>query len=339
MLARTDRIGDVMQTLPAIEAAAKAIGRPVSVLCQEATAPLLKNNPFVDEIIALSSRAKFKKSAGLILRFQFDALLVMVNDALIQGLIPHLHSIPVRMGPLSKPKMLFHYNYPVLQKRSKCRLNEAEYNLELVAALTRQEVRAKRPQLYFKEEEVGRFAEKLGDLLPQLQREAGYAILHSGMSGSALNWPFAAYCELATSLVQSGRQLVLTGMGPQEAERNQTLAAMNPQLIWNLTDQLTLRELGLLASGAELFIGPSTGPTHVANGAGCPVIGFYPPILVQSARRWAPFMAAGKIFSPQTGCPQTYACAETACSHFNCMEQIAVSEVLQAIEAFWGQGE
>ena len=67
LITRTDRIGDVMQTLPAIEAAATALNRPVSILCQEVTAPLFKNNPFVDEVIALSPKGKPKKSAGLIL--------------------------------------------------------------------------------------------------------------------------------------------------------------------------------------------------------------------------------------------------------------------------------
>ncbi len=44
-----------------------------------------------------------------------------------------------------------------------------------------------------------------------------------------------------------------------------------------------------LISNASLFIGPSTGPTHIANALGIHTISIYSPIKVQSALRWSPF--------------------------------------------------
>ncbi|MDX2468978.1 MAG: glycosyltransferase family 9 protein [SAR324 cluster bacterium] len=326
LIARTDRIGDFILTLPAIQAAKTQFGLHVSVLCQEAVAPLLLNNPYVDEVIAINSKAEPRQTVGMIFHYDFDAILVMVNDSNIKELLPFIKKeIPVRIGPLSKPKMAMYYNYPVLQKRSKSIQNEAEYNLELLEVFGKLETKEIRPEIYMHEAESLKAETKIRELFPELN--PGYVVMHSGMSGSALNWPLGHYHSLLQMLVEKGIQVVLTGVGDGEKRRNKELASDVASNVFDCSNQVTLRELAFLCSRSGLFIGPSTGPTHVANAAGATIISFYPPIQVQTAKRWAPYMAKGHIYQPLVNCPEKYSCKGEACPYFDCMNYPGPEEV------------
>ncbi len=335
LISRTDRIGDFVQSLPVFEAASRDLGISVSALVHETNAPLLKNNPFVQEVVAVSDQAEPRQTAGMILRMGFDGILVLVNDPRIRALLPLLHSIPLRLGPLSKPGMLLHLNYPVVQKRSKSLLNEAQYNLELLRGLGWQGSDQIHPRLYFTTEERIQQQAQLQGLCPGLELQKGYALLHAGMSGSALNWPLSHYRELLASLAGLGKQILLTGGSAAEFQTNEDLLQGLGSRVWNLAGKLTLRALGGLCEDARFFVGPSTGPTHMANAASCPVLSIYPPIRVQSARRWAPYLAQGRVFTPKVDCRQAFSCAGAACPHHPCMGGVTVEQVLGAALDLW----
>lgn len=331
LISRTDRIGDFVLTLPVFEALKRHLDLHLTVLCNEMVVPLLQNNPYVDEIIAISKENQPQQLAEQINNRDFDAMLVLVNDPITQSLLPLVKTINVRIGPLSKPGAVFRFTHPVIQKRSRSVQNEAEYNLELLRIFGIQPEPV-RPTLYITEEETASFIRKFPDLPGATSKKI---ILHAGMGGSALNMSNQFYQQLAEKLVQQGHFLLLTGSGDAEAAANQQLiksldSSCSPQLI-DLSNQLNLREFAILLSLSTLFIGPSTGPTHLANAAHIPVISFYPPIQVQSATRWQPFMTDGHIFSPDVDCQQKYRCLGPKCKDYYCMDAIGLDEVLQEI--------
>ncbi|OGG99736.1 MAG: hypothetical protein A2600_14010 [Candidatus Lambdaproteobacteria bacterium RIFOXYD1_FULL_56_27] len=339
LVCRTDRIGDFVSSLPVFEVLGNRLGLKVSVLCRPLTAPLLENNPFVSQVI-LYQPQRTKEVLEEIKAADFGAILALVNDPAALGLLPRLQEIPVRIGPLSKPKMLFYYNYPVLQKRSRSVQNEADYNLDLLRPLGYDGSNRPKPKLYFTELEEQGFLGRLQELLPRLDPTQGYVVVHPGMSGSALNWPESHYGELLGRMVERGLRVVLTGMGAQEALLVDRLVQGIPQRfqpqVFGLVDRLGLRELGLLCRFARGFVGPSTGPTHVAGAAGVPLVSFYPPILVQSATRWAPYQAQGQIFTPDLPCTAKRCCQLGACpvkgqATSDCMASLAVEPVFEAI--------
>jgi ADP-heptose:LPS heptosyltransferase len=157
LVARTDRIGDFVLTLPVLEVLRKS-GIAPSVLCRSLVTPLLENNPFVDSIIAVDSPGS--DPLDEIRPQEFDCLLVLVNDPIIRGLLPRLKDIPVRIGPLSKPSVFFSYTHPVFQKRSRSLMNEAEYNLELLEVLNLKSIDPARPKIYFRPGEIQGFRER-----------------------------------------------------------------------------------------------------------------------------------------------------------------------------------
>jgi len=228
--------------------------------------------------------------------------------------------------------MFFYYTHPVIQKRSHSVKNEAQYNLELLQIFNIQKIDPPSPKLYFLDKISKALKERYSEQIPLEQTNSSKVIFHSGMSGSALNWPFEYYIRLLEKLLEEKHIVILTGSGESEIERNRLLFEkfhenFRENLI-NATGLFNLQELAALISICDLYIGPSTGPTHIASATGTKVITFYPPIQVQSAQRWGPFMANATVFTPQVNCKEKYKCKGSKCEFYECFESISPENVM-----------
>ncbi len=338
LLSRTDRIGDFILTLPVLEAMKRHIGIDFAVLCRESVAPLLEGNPHCGRAIPIRQGDSPQRTLRAIREGQFDCLLVLVNDPTIRKLLPELRHIPNRIGPLSKLQTLLHYTHPILQKRSKSIKNEAEYNMDMLRLFDRKTDWKIRPKLYLNEAEIKetrcRFSAPFRSPKPKI-------VLHAGMGGSALNWPEFRYQKLIERLVELDNVVILTGAGREERKANERfIGSLNGRFkdrAFNLAEQVNLRQLAALISQSDLFIGPSTGPTHIANAVGTPIVAFYPPVTVQSSVRWGPYLADAALFVPDVPCGRKYRCAGEACGFYCCMERISVETVLQKVMEIIGK--
>lgn len=303
------------------------------------SAPLLKNNPFVDRIIAVSGNGNKHDTIRIINNLQFDTLLCLVNDSYLMSILSDLKRIPTRIGPLSKPSVLFKYSHPVIQKRSRSEKNEADYNLEMLEIFGITPAGSCKPKIYLEQEEIDLFVSKFRDRFPFDRDQEKTIVLHPGMRGSALNMKDTFFRSLLSRLTEGGYKTFITGYGSQEAEANEELIRSIPSTerkkkTVNFTNLLDLRELSVLISIADLFIGPSTGPTHIANAVDTPLISFYPPITVQSATRWQPYLAESSIFTPEVNCEQKYKCIGPDCPDYYCMDKIRIEDVMDSVKLF-----
>lgn len=83
---------------------------------------------------------------------------------------------------------------------------------------------------------------------------------------------------------------------------------------------------------AILFIGPSTGTTHIAAVLGVPVVGIYSPIKIQSSLRWGPLSKNKekiKLLVPDVICGEIKKCALRDCPYYECMGKIEVEDVVK----------
>ena len=91
------------------------------------------------------------------------------------------------------------------------------------------------------------------------------------------NWSVESYAQIIDHAAERyGMLTVLTG-GPSLQEKDYAaaiVAATNTKPV-NLVGQTTLKELLAVLERAEVVIAPDTGPAHMANAAGTPVIGLY----------------------------------------------------------------
>jgi len=102
-------------------------------------------------------------------------------------------------------------------------------------------------------------------------------IISACSSHKLRNWVAERYAKLADYAInQYGMQVILSG-GPAELEMNMAkdiTSNMHNQPL-NLVGKDTLEQLVGLLSKATVVISPDSGPAHIANAIGVPVIGLY----------------------------------------------------------------
>ena len=97
------------------------------------------------------------------------------------------------------------------------------------------------------------------------------------------NWSVENYVAVISQLQSRyGAKIILTG-GPTslEAEYGANIEAQSSSPLINLIGKTTLKQLFAVLKSASLVICPDSGPAHLANAAGTPVVGLY-----ATSNRW-----------------------------------------------------
>lgn len=95
-------------------------------------------------------------------------------------------------------------------------------------------------------------------------------------SHRARNWLPERYAAVADYAAAKDFQVILCG-GPGNFERTfaTTICAAAKRPPTDLTGKDTLKQLAAMLGTADLVLAPDTGPAHIANAMGTPVIGLY----------------------------------------------------------------
>jgi heptosyltransferase III len=324
LVVRTDRIGDVILTLPVLEALKLNFpGARVAMLMNSYTANLAEGIADVLLYNRESSSRPFFEMLTELQQAHFDAAVVAFPRFRI-ALLLWLAGIPIRVGTGYR-WYSFLFNKRIFEHRKTVEKHEAEYNLSLLRGLGC-EISSK-PLVKFT------FSDAERRTASDLRRSLGIsdsdrlAIVHPGSSGSAREWKPENFSLLADALNHAGMCVVVTG-GKSETDLVQRVAQKAGEDVKSLISDLRLKEFGAFIQTARLFVANSTGPLHIAAAAGTPVIGIYPPIRVMSPKRWGPLTDKKVIFVPDpVQCPL---CKGGECQGNECMDQISVKQVLEA---------
>ncbi|NDD92691.1 hypothetical protein EBZ37_11450 [bacterium] len=164
-----------------------------------------------------------------------------------------------------------------------------------------------------------------------------WVAVHPGMGGSALNWPESHYLDLAEALLIAGYGVVVTGGPGEQVILDRFMERFGKEYsgsIFTYGGQFAadVQRLAAVYRRMKLVIAPSTGPLHVAVAVGSPVLSFYPPVRVQSARRWGPYRdTQAVVLTPEVYCGQEFRCAGQRCASFPCMKSISVDRTLMEV--------
>ncbi len=332
LLVRTDHLGDMLLTLPMAQVIRRVHPNwRVAVLASPANREAAEHHPGVDEVLVdiEAKRSGLRALPSLVraLADRFDAA-VLVHPTLRLALALRLARIPVRVGSAYRAYS-FLLNRRLRQHRRGRDVHEAILNLELLAGLGISPPSEVPPlEWEFRQAEEC----KVEDLLRSfglLQRP--WAVLHPGSSGSALNWDAPNYAALGRKLVQSGRWVVVTGTARESELVGEVCSRIGGGTV-NLCGRLSLGELAALVRRAQLLVGGSTGPTHLAALLGTPTVALYAPLRSQRPERWRPIGPRVVTLVPPVGqvCPR---CIGERCPHYPCMSRaLTVEHVWQAVE-------
>jgi heptosyltransferase-2 len=302
LIVRTDRIGDVVLTTPAIKALRQAYpAARLSILVAAATFDLVNGNPYLDEILVddRSGRNKslfgFMRLVAAIRRKQFDAAIIF-HTKRRYNLACCLAGVPLRLG-YKNNKFGFLLTHPVKDTRSLGEKHEAEYCMDVLKS-------------------IGIEKGDL-DIFVPLQREAEewmrhwmqenhispneFIAIHPGASDPAKCWPAASFAQLMDQLTQTHPfKIVLIGTS-QAAGIAQEILRLTPKAsqYLDMTGKTSLAQTVSLLRRSRLLISNDSGPVHLAAGVGTSVISLFlrdqPGI---NPKRWKPLGSKGYTLMP-----------------------------------------
>jgi heptosyltransferase-3 len=147
-------------------------------------------------------------------------------------------------------------------------------------------------------------------------------------------WLFKAWtdernAELLQRLANDGHRLVLTGApnAREQAIVKRILERAQAPVV-DLSGQLSLREMGALASRARLFFGVDSAPMHIAAAVGTPVVALFGP---SGEREWGPWRVAHRVVTSDHSCRP---CGNDGCGGSKvseCLTELPVDRAHSAI--------
>lgn len=302
LVTRTDKLGDVILTLPLISEIKRIFpDANISFLVQSFLNDLLLGYEDIDELLFIDKYPTCGDRYDLIKAKGFDMVINVFPDYELAALF-FTADIKHRIGTGYR-WYSFLYNHKVKEHRKFCEKHEAQYNLNLLKSVT-DEVK---DEFNYKFKYTPFEKEALSVKLRQhnLDISSGYIIIHPGSRSSARDIPLNTLAEFVELFIPEYYNLgiVLTGVKEESGTVGILINSIQKEKrvrIVNLCGILSLKELLILIDNSRLFLSNSTGPIHIAGALEKKIIGFYPNEAPVNDTRWGPLSPDAKILNPKT---------------------------------------
>lgn len=336
LITRTDRIGDVVLSTPALKAVRdKYPNAHIACMVRPYAEDIIRDNPYVDEVVLYDKYGKHKSLFGtlkfaLTLRKKRFDLAIMLHPTNRVHMISYLAGIPERAGYDRKLSFFLTKKMPHLKHEGK--KHESEYTLELLGMIG---IRAKEREFFVPVEKksIGKIERIFSEY--HIGKGVPLVAVNPGASCPSKRWPPAKFAVLCDGLAEKFRARIVIVADRENKKAADLLANDMKHEPVNLAGKTTVGELAALLSMCDLFVSNDSGPVHVASAVGTPVISIFgrkDPGL--SPKRWAPAGEKSVFFHKDVGCDP---CLAHRCKiGFRCLEAIGTDEVLQVAGRFLG---
>ena len=285
IVSRTDKIGDLVLSIPSFFMVKKMYPKAkLTVLVRNYNYDVVKNLPYIDEVIKIDDYEE-KELEKKIEEIKAEIFIALYSDKNVAKLAK-ISKAKWRVGPYSKISSFFSYNKGIWQKRSKSIKNEAEYNLDLIRSIDRDlydKVFEIDTKIVYKEEHKENAEKWL-----KANNIEKFILIHPFSGGSAKNLTDIQYSELIRRILEekTDYSVVISSAKSDEKRAKEIVQNSKKENVKVFVNEGSLLNLAALIDKANLFIGTSTGPTHVAGALGKKIIGIYPIKKTQSPLRW-----------------------------------------------------
>ncbi len=329
LIVRTDRIGDLILSTPVAEVLKQKFPQVrIDFLVASYSAPILKNNPFINEIILDDNKTVkgFFVLRETLKQNKYDMVIVLHPTLRLAYLLKSA-KVPIRIGTGYRAYS-FLFNLKIYQHRKTVQRHELEYNLDMLKPLGIENQKTL-PKLYLSDtekSEASNYLRKIG-----IGEDEILVIIHPGSGGNCLNWLPEKFGELAEKLIASySVKVLVTGQREEEILAERMKSRMRRYFI-NLIGKTDLRLLSAIIEKSALLISNSTGPMHMAAALGVPTVAIFCPIFTVSPKRWGPYGEGHTVITPPV--PTCRNCSSQKCERGNCMDLISAEEVFEKVSA------
>ena len=342
LMIRTDLMGDVVLSLPAVHAMRRAYPQAqIDMLVLPPNVGIIKHDPAISRIVtydpniwrrpnAFLTLASYKKFLGLMRDLRsarYDLCLSLAGDW--ASVFAFFSRARRRVGYRGEAYPFFMTD-PVEGKRYRVRQHEVDY----IAGLARAaggtiEGEQREPKLMVSEQARA----EVKELLASYGVQEGDLLIaaHAGATnGLAKRWPIPHWAKLADLLIEElGATVVLTGAASDAEIVAAVVSRMRKQPL-NLVGKTNVPQLAALLERCALVISGDSGPLHIAGAVGTPVVAIHGPT---DPGLSGPVGKEGTVLRLGIWCSPCYDASYWAeCRFFNpvCMKGIVPGEVLTA---------
>jgi lipopolysaccharide heptosyltransferase I len=340
LIVRLSAAGDVVHAMPAVCALGRVMhGARISWVVEPLSEPLVRALPCVHETIVLDRKALNRgirspltalPTVGKVTGFlsglrkrKFD-LAVDFQGNMRSAFVTAGSGARVRVGFSPGSSTEFTANAYTRHVGAARGSHKVDKDFELVRALGGTGA-PERVRLDFSENNGKQVDEFLELVAPN---DEGVAVLHPGVStfGSFKAWPAENYAGLAKRIINDLGLKVCYTWGPGEELAVDQALSMSGEGAFKSPATRDLGELARLISPAAVFVGSDTGPLHLANAVGTPVVGLYGP---KDPRIYGPYFEPRAVVVNES-C-ECSPCEKRKCDDVVCMTGISVDAVFEAV--------
>ncbi|MFH0855949.1 MAG: lipopolysaccharide heptosyltransferase II [Candidatus Omnitrophota bacterium] len=336
LIARTDRIGDVLLSTPVIKALRDRYPQAyIAMMVSPYAKDIVEGNPYLDKVIILDKEGEGKnwlRSLKLIQelrRNKFDLALILHPSNRVH-LLAFLSGIPRRIG--YDRKLGFLLTDRIKHTKQLGEKHELEYNLDLLKGLG---IEPKDNKLFMPvNPESEKWAEELFRKEAINDSDKLLAINPAASCPSKI-WPAERFARVADRLAREYGFKILIIAGAKDHKLADDLMRHMRSSAINLAGKTSVTQLAGLLKRCRLFISNDSGPVHIASVVGTPVISIFGRNQAGlSPKRWGPQGARDKILH-KASCIE---CLAHNCQReFACLKAISVEDVLAAADEILNQ--
>ncbi len=327
LLIRLRRIGDIIMTTPAVTALKENFPQAsLTYLAEEPYRELVEGNPHLDNVIVIPKKQSLKDFIVLIQwmrREKFDVLIDFHGGPRASWLTL-FSKAKLKVGYKIKNKS-FIYHIKIPRSPDKGQIHSVENHVNPVRAVGIKVDSI--PPLLIPDAST-KEAETIANFIQERKLEdSKILVLHIGAGNRFRDWGtehIIAFTDLFSK--HSEIKIVLIG-ALEDTGRAGDIKSKSLSKVLSLVGKLGLRELRELISRAALFVGPDSGPMHIAASTQTPLVIYFGPTL---PAHFSPWKAQATIIEKDFDC--RFSCRQRKCQYedFRCLQTITPQEVYMA---------
>ncbi len=279
LIRATNWVGDVVMTIPALEAVKDNFpASTLMVLARPSVIPLFANHPAVSQVLPirkgrgqLTDLVEIIRVAHMIRRYKFD-LAILFQNAFEAALLTFLGGIRFRVGYNTDGRR-FLLSHAVIRNDKVLRLHQVEYYLSLLKAMG-WTAKSKDSRLFIAEKDV----ETMRSLL--LSKGIGEDDFLLGLSpgavfGPAKRWPAERFAFTGDRAGKRwGAKVVVLG-SEEEKDIGMVLCKSMKHAPLNLCGMTTIGEAMALIKRCNFFVTNDSGLMHIADALSVPMVAIF----------------------------------------------------------------
>lgn len=284
LIIKPSSLGDIVLALPALSALHKSFPEAkLSWLIRPEFAPLLKNHPYLTDIILFDRKflgkawfhpRAFASLMSLIRQLRRGSFDLVID---LQGLfrtacLAWLSGSQYRFG-MTTARELAHIFYTHKVPRNQDCIHVVDYYLKVIQTAGASEIQARfvLPHDPAAADSANRLLES-HDIKPN-----NYAVFIPGSAHKSKCWPGHNFASLAEKMVsQFGLSIIAVGTKPEKAIIEKIVSQASVQ-VTDFAGLTSLPELMALFKQARIVVSNDTGPGHIAAALGVPLVMIFGP--------------------------------------------------------------